>query len=254
MRCASLIVLLSLTSTAALAQRSEEEAGDVSEVDKDSSGPLRDRIPPVSGYFFRSAERFELSPFFGISVRDAFFTKLMFGAAATYHFTNMWALSGRGAFVLPLISGAAQICEQATATSSGGCRPPTEAELTTSSGRPANISYGLIRFVGSIDLQWQPIYGKLSLSAESFLGFSMYALLGPAAVLYGPTNVFTVGGNLGIGFRFFFNKWLTLRVELRDTIYFEQYFDPTAGRDSLRNQLHAEFGFSMFLPTTFKEE
>jgi outer membrane beta-barrel protein len=241
-------------SAMAFAQKSEDEAGDVSEVDKDSAGPLRDRIPPVSGYQFRSGGRFELSPFVGISVRDAFFTKLYFGAAATYHFTNMWALSGRAAFVAPLVSGAAQICETATASRPGGCRPPSFDELTTSGGQPENRSFGLIRFTGSIDLQWAPIYGKLSLSAERFIGFNMYALIGPAAILYGARSTFTVGGNVGIGFRFFFNKWLSLRAELRNTIYWENIDVIPDQTGSVRNQLHAEFGFSMFFPNTFTDE
>ncbi len=56
-------------------------------------------------------------------------------------------------------------------------------------------------------------------------------------------------GKVGLGFRFFLNKFLTIRVELRDTIYYENGF-PSG---SLRNQLMAEFGFSIFLPTVFQE-
>jgi outer membrane beta-barrel protein len=83
----------------------------------------------------------------------------------------------------------------------------------------------------------------------------MYVLAGPSFLMYGPTGAteFTVGGNVGVGFRFFFNEWLTLRLEIRDVMYWEKN-----GRDtstgSFRNQLMAEFGFSMFFPTIFHEE
>ena len=50
---------------------SEDEAGDVSEVDKDSAGPLRERVRPVSGHLFLMDGRFEVSPGIGISLRDA---------------------------------------------------------------------------------------------------------------------------------------------------------------------------------------
>ena len=78
-------LLLALVALPALAQKSEEEAGDVSEADKDASGPLRERIPPVSGHLFLMDGRFEVSPGIGLSVRDAFFSKVFFGAALTYH-------------------------------------------------------------------------------------------------------------------------------------------------------------------------
>lgn len=255
MRAFSWAVLsAALLAAPAWAQQSEDEAGDVSEVDKDSAGPLRDRIPPVSGYRFLQAGRFEVTPTFGVSVRDAFFTKLLFGGGFTYHFTNNWGLGGRLAYTHSLISGAAQICSipQPDIGIAGGCRPPTFQELTTSGGAPRNVAYGLTAFVASVDLQWAPIYGKLSLSAEAFLGFNMYFLVGPAAVVYSPRGDFTVGGNVGFGFRFFINKFMTLRAELRDTIYYEIGF-PSPARDSLRNQLTTEFGLSFFFPTTFTE-
>jgi outer membrane beta-barrel protein len=245
---------LCLVSFSGYAQKAEEEAGDVSEVDKDSSGPLKDRIRPVSGHLLLMDGRFEVSPLVGLSVRDAFFTKFLFGLALNYHFTETWGLSLRGAYTLSIISGAAQICTpfDATAKTVAGCRLPTVDELTTVDGRPQNRSYGLNTLHATLDLQWAPIYGKLSLFAEKFLSFNMYVLGGPALVMYGPSNSITVGGNVGLGFRFFFNRWVTLRTELRDLIYSEQGF-PTPERDSLRNQLTFEVGLSLFLPTVFEE-
>ena len=49
----------------------EEEAGDVSEVDKDRLGPLRERVRPVSGHLFLKKGRFEVSPSASVSLRDA---------------------------------------------------------------------------------------------------------------------------------------------------------------------------------------
>jgi outer membrane beta-barrel protein len=248
------LLCLVLCSSVSLAQKAEEEAGDVSEVDKDSSGPLKDRIRPVSGHLFLMDGRFEASPFLGLSMRDAFFSKILFGAALTYHFTESIGLSLRGAYVLSLISGAAQICTPAdvSAATLAGCRAPTVQELTTLDGQPRNRSYGLNSLYATLDLQWAPLYGKLSIFSERFLHFNMYGLIGPALVMYGPQSTITGGGNVGIGFRFFLNRWLTVRTELRDLIYLEQGF-PTPERDSLRNQLMFEVGLSMFFPTVFEE-
>lgn len=244
------LALASLVATPVFAA-SEDEAGDVSEVDKDSSGPLKDRVRPVSGHLFLMDGRFEVSPGIGLSLRDAFWQKVGFGAAFTYHFTEEVGLSARASYNLALISGAAQICDPI----GGGCATPTEAELSTFDGNPANVSFGRMSLLTSVDLQWAPLYGKLALFSEKILNFNMYVLAGPSFLMYGPPSAsrFTVGGNVGVGFRFFFNEWLTLRLEVRDVLYFEEN-DRDRTKGSFRNQLMTEVGFSMFFPTIFKEE
>jgi len=254
MRGASLAMLLLLASPA-LAQRAEEEAGDVSEADKDASGPLRERIRPVSGHLFLMDGRFELSPMVGLSVRDAFFTKVLFGAALTYHLTEAWAVSLRGGYTASLISGSAQICNPSSSLTGqqAGCHPPTWEDLTSLDGQPANKAYGLLTFVSSVDVLWAPLYGKLALWAEKVLNFNLYLLAGPALVMYGPLRVLAPGGNVGLGFRFVVNDYLAVRLELRDVIYGEQGVEAGGVASSIRNQLMAELGLSFFLPTTFKE-
>lgn len=262
-----LLAALLLAAPAWAADRaSEEEAGDVSEVDKDALGPLRERIRPVSGHLFLMDGRFEVSPTLGISFRDAFWTKVLFGAAFTYHFTETMGLSVHAAYTLSLVAGSAQICTPAIPPDSangiagqpGSCRSPTVDELTRQDGVPQNKAYGLTTLLASVDFQWAPIYGKISLFAEKTLSFNMYALAGPTFVLYGPTSSATVGGNLGLGFRFFVNRWITVRAELRDVLYYEAgYVPPSAPAGtqagSFRNQLLFELGLSMFFPTVFKE-
>lgn len=244
------LLLASLLSAPAFAA-SEDEAGDVSEVDKDSSGPLKDRVRPVSGHLFLMNGRFEASPGVGVSLRDAFWQKVSFGVALTYHFNEEIGLGLRAAYNLSLISGAAQICDP----ESGLCSEPLREELTTRNGQPANVAYGLMSFLTSLDLQWAPLYGKIALFSESVLNFNMYILAGPAFLLYGPTNTPTVGGNVGVGFRFFVNKWLTVRLELRDVIYYEEGVNLGGTQlNSVRNQLMTELGFSMFFPTVFRDE
>jgi outer membrane beta-barrel protein len=232
----------------ALAQKTEEEAGDVSEADKDASGPLRDRIRPVTGHLFMMKGRFELSPGLSISIKDAFFTKYIFGLSATYYVTESFGLSLRGGYALSVTSGAAQICVRDAAGAS--CRLPTDAELNGINASGQTKAFGRIGLLAGLDLQWAPIYGKISISAQTVAGFNLYGMLGPQLVQQGPTGAMTIGGNVGLGMRFFFNRWLCLRTELRDVIYMEPN-GPTG--NSVRNQLMVDFGFSMFFPTTFTE-
>lgn len=237
-----LLALLALPS-AALAQSAADEAGDISEVDKDRVGPLRERIRPVSGNLLLKNRRFELSPALTISTKDAFYTKYILGASLTYHLMETVGISGRLGVALPVVSGAAQICEIKGANRQ--CTPPTLDQLDKNAP-------GKILLVGGVEGQWAPIYGKISLVAERFLHFDMYGIGGAQAVQYlGPRGpAFTAGANLGLGMRFVVNRWSMVRVELRDLVYLERL---ATQKDSLRNQMLVDFGFSIFLPTTFQE-
>lgn len=249
----SLAVLV--TSAPALAQ-TDEEAGDVSEIDKDRTGPLRERVRPVSGHLFLKRGRFEFSPSASLSLNDAFFTKYVLGGTLGYFPTESFGINLRFGYALPVISGAAQICT--TQTTDGntvrGCRAPRYEEVN---GRAP----GQISLIGGLDVAYSPIYGKVGLVAETFLHFDLYALAGASMVQYrgpsssgGSTGMTTFGGNVGVGSRIVLNSWLTLRAELRDLIYVETVRLPPDPESSLRNQLMFELGFSMFFPTTFTPE
>jgi outer membrane beta-barrel protein len=258
-----LLLALSLAPTLALAQEapkpapankpassasSEQEAGDVSEVDKDRLGPLRERIRPVSGHLFLKRGRFEFSPSTTLSPRDAFFTKYILGASFTYHPMETLGVSLRAGYSLAAVAGTAQICTFTDGDNGAtrGCRSPSYDELD-------GLAPGQITLLSGVDVQWAPIYGKMSLLAEKFLHFDLYGVGGLAAVQYrGPSqqSSFTVGGNLGVGMRFFVNRWVTVRTEFRDLIYTEKTGLPDP---ALRNQLLFELGVSFFFPTVLPE-
>lgn len=229
----------------------ETEAGDVAEIDKDATGPLRERIHPVSGKLFPKQGRLELSPSATVSFRDAFFTKYIFGGGLTYHLVETLAVGVRAGYALPVVAGAGQIC---TFTDDGGtavgCRAPTFEEVD---GR----GEGQMLLLGGLDLQWAPIYGKLSLLAESFAHFDLYAIGGVTAVQYAAPDIrraegiereLALGANVGVGSRVFLNRWLSLRAELRDVIYQERSHR-RLGEPILRNQFLFELGLSVFLPS-----
>jgi outer membrane beta-barrel protein len=226
-----------LMAAPVFAQTAEEEAGDVSEVEKDAKGPLRERVRPVSGQLFKQDGRFELSPGIAFSLRDAFFKKYVLGGLVAYHITEELSVALRGGYALSGVSGSTQICD------TSGCKKPSRQKLENSS------AYGNIRFMGDLELQWAPIYGKISLSAEAFLPFKLYGFIGPGAVFYGPKGNFktSLGGTAGIGFRFVATRFLAVRMEFRNFVYQEN-----DGRErSIRNQLMFDLGVSFFFPTGF---
>ncbi|RKG98188.1 outer membrane beta-barrel domain-containing protein [Corallococcus sp. CA047B] len=234
----------------------EEEAGDVSEVDKDALGPLRERIRPVSGHMFLKKGRFEVSPSASITIRDAFYKKYIFGGSLTYYPSETLGVSLRAGYAVNSVAGSAQICTftEGSGGDTRGCRAPSKGELD-------GQAPGQLTLLGGADVQWAPIYGKLSLLAEKFVHFDMYGILGASVVQYrgpettlvdgqaiaGGKSYLTGGGNIGVGLRFFFNRWMTLRTELRDLIYVEKGREPTP--TYLRNQILFELGLSFFFPS-----
>lgn len=236
------------TGPAPTTQQAQEEAGDTSELAKDI-GPLKSRIPPVTGHMFLMRHRFELTPMVGVSLRDAFFTKYMVGAELTYHLSEDFGIGARVVYAKPSISGAALICSGETGARS--CRPPDESQVD---GRAP----GQIKLLGGVNVQWAPIYGKISLVSEAFLHFDLYAVGGVDLVQYAgprpPTDPaytkMTPGGHLGLGMRFFLNRWMTVRTELGDVIYNEDVYQEG---NKLRNQLMFNLGVSFFFPMSFHE-
>lgn len=243
--------LVVLFAAPAFAQnKSEEEAGDVSEVDKDRTGPLRERVTPVSGHLFQMKGRFEISPEVGFSFRDSFYTKYVPGLMLSFHLSETLGVQLRGAYAISTVSNAAQICTN-DPMGARGCRSPTLTELDAGAG--ATLPYGRMGLIVDLNLEWAPLYGKLGMLAVlpflEMVHFNMYVALGPALFVAGYVRAIPVGGNVSIGVRFFINRFITLRWELRDLIYYEQ--QPPG---SVRNQLMMDLGVSFFLPTDFTRE
>ena len=248
-----LLVVLSL-APAARAQdlAPSKEAGDTAALDRDI-GPLKDRVPPVTGYTFLMARRFEIAPTVSISFRDAFWSKYVLGLTATYHFNESLGLGLRAGYAITSVSGAAQICPSGEA-----CRKPTFEELD---GRGP----GQLKLVTALDVEWAPLYGKISLLAEGFAHFNLYLIGGPMVVQYqapkngnepGSEAAWAVGGEVGLGMRFIFNRWMALRFELRDGIYREKTAGATVETGAsyqIRNQLFFDIGLSFFFPNGFSE-
>lgn len=252
-----LAALVTLTPAFVFAQ-SDDEAGDVSEVDKDRVGPLRERVPPVSGNLFLKKGRFELSPSATLSLDDAFFTKYVLGATLGFFPMESLGIRGRFGYAIPVVSRSAQICTtEATGTGTvRGCRPPDFKQLD---GRAP----GQLKLIAGVDVEYAPIYGKVGILAERFLHFDLFAVGGASMVNYSGPELndataatsqpyTTFGGNIGVGTRIVVNRFIAVRAELRDLIYVETV--AATPSTSLRNQLLFELGVSIFLPTNFIAE
>lgn len=108
------------------------------------------------------------------------------------------------------------------------------------------------RYLASLsgDVQWSPIYAKLSLAGARVLHFDVYGLAGldlsvkDSMVLPDFEIAVAPGGVLGIGGRFYLNKNAAVRVQLRDEIVAE-IRTPTEAGVAMRHQVSVTAGFAM---------
>lgn len=200
------------------------------------------RILPVSGKLLTKSGRQELSPSLGMSLGDPFYTKYLLGLRYAYHFGDQWSVGVGGFWAESTPSGAVTRCN-----SQGlDCRAPRGRDLVRAPGD--------FQFVAGADVSWAPLYGKISVLAESVLHFDTYLALGGGVLQtsYMPPNSTRIEeniaphGSIAVGQRFYLSRSATLRVELRDLVYPLELQGRSGPETSLQNQLLFTLGLSLF--------
>jgi len=206
------------------------------------------KIPPVSGQLYRKAGRFEVTATGNLSLNDAFFTKYFGGVKIGYHVSESISAALHAAGGTSVQTGSAVVCSAV-----GGCVDADERKLRQVPGR--------IRWLVGAEAAWSPVYGKLNVLSEQVAHFDLSLLAGPdliatdevlskSAALSGasPGVVTSPGGHLGVGARVFLTQSIAVRLEVKDYLYAVKVPNVGAGKD-LQNQLFAELGLSLFLPS-----
>lgn len=243
----SIAAILALAPAVALAQSDNDdeaarEAAATETPGEEDNDKLADRIQSVERKVFLKRERFEVHPYFGMDLNDAFFQHFFVGAAAAYHLEDSFSLELRGgAAIAEIEKGSVQFVRVATGS--------------LLEGAPSLLAHA------DIDATWAPIYGKLSLFGESILHFDTFLTAGvgifvsqrgerasPEAALEEVTNV-NPAVNLGIGQRYYINEWLAFRVELRNYSFIE-----TGARSDLQNVTVLGIALCGFFPMSFAYE
>ena len=70
-----------------------------------------------------------------------------------------------------------------------------------------------------------------------------------------PTTKATIGGHVGLGVRIYLNRFLALRIDVKDYVYavkVPNWIEGTGNqpRTDVQNQLFLELGLSFFFPTS----
>ena len=204
------------------------------------------KIPPVSGQLYQKAGRVEVTPEFGMSLNDAFFTKYFGGLEVGYHLSESWSVSGSLSGGAALRSGSAVRC-----TASGGCVNASEEELRQVPGR--------IHAIGALGVAWAPVYGKLAVLSEQVAHFDLALLGGVDAIQRDeivstadasvkPGTARSFGFHAGLGAHLFFGEAVAARLVVKDIVYPVKVPNNGSGND-WQNQLFTEIGLSFFFPT-----
>lgn len=223
--------------------RGAEKSGVSENTGSGGQESLADRIRSVERKVFLKRRRFEVLPFVGMDLNDAFFQHFFVGVGAAYHLQDSFSLELRGGYAL--------------------------AELEKDSVRFVRVSTGSLLTEqalslvghGDINATWSPIYGKFSFIGEAIVHFDVFLSAGAGLFLTERGERASEGApledvlsanpavNIGIGPRFYINEWLVVRAELRNYTFVE-----TSNQSDLQNITMFNLALSGFFPATFAYE
>lgn len=187
--------------------------------------------PLISNTLHPMQGKLELTGFFDFSYADKYVDHMGGHAAVAYHLADWFALEGFGGY---LVGDETNIAKKVRQSGQSFTRGQGGQSCATPSCEPELPDLWQTTWFAGADVQWAPIYGKVSIVSEYDLNFQLYALLGggiegvrkrvnsnpdndPAIQGFYLTNPSTrVHVNYGAGLRFLPFSWMALRLELRN--------------------------------------
>lgn len=210
----------------------------------------------VQQQYVIKAQRFELQPYWEVTMNDQFVSHDGPGLALNYYITQVLAVGLDGVWYQGINS---------------------EADFNFQNRRAARIALPLndYQLSGDVNFTYVPMYGKFAGFGDFIFNYDSYILGGVGVIRTEPIPVIDpdnrkfdwntlVNFDVGIGFRIFFTRWLAADIELRDLIYLEKlenlqiaanptdsskWYDPN---NHLTNDVQLQIGLSVFLPTSFE--
>jgi outer membrane beta-barrel protein len=236
------------------------------DMDKAANRDMHVQMYAVQQIYALRNHRFEVNPYFGITMNDQFVAHPGPGLAVNWYITNVLAIGVNGNFYAGLNSNSAFNLQTSRAARVG--EPITEYQWNAN----ANFSY-------------IPAYGKFAGPGDFIFHYDFYVLGGvgaistrPIAVVDPDNRTFTfkpkVSFHVGGGLRIFFNRWLAATLEVSDYLFFDELENPLVadGKDpktgkplaqdsstwldpggaSFTNNVQAQLGLSVFLPFSWE--
>jgi outer membrane beta-barrel protein len=144
----------------------------------------------------------ELNVQLGTLPLNAFTKGVTLGGSYTYHFTDTWAW------------------EIAQFIYSFGVDTDLKDQLLNNfMVQPTQIES--VNFIGASNVLLKPLYGKYSLTNKWVVHTEAFIEAGFAFAKYINPGVFRYGFDAGLGFRLFLQKYTSLRLDVRDYVFFK---------------------------------
>lgn len=220
----ALLIILATTAPIAQAAISPARAGAqcIDEAIRDELNARR-RYRGVRERLFQKALRHELSVMGGVYAADLLSASYLIQGAYTFHVTEDLGLEASFAY------------------------SQSDSELVRIIENDRGIS--LIRieapvYVYQAHLIWSIAYGKLRWFGDGISRFDFNLAIGG-----GLTDNQTSRGltfSAGIGIKFFFDEWFSLRIDVRDQVLQQELL----GESAIVNNITATLGLSVFIPFT----
>jgi outer membrane beta-barrel protein len=234
------------------------------DMEKAAARELSAQMYAVQQIYALRNHRFEINPYFGLTMNDQFVGHPGPGLAVNWYITNVLAVGINGNFYAGL---------------------NTNSDFNFQTSRAARVGEPITEYAwnANANFSYVPAYGKFAGFSDFIFHYDVYVLAGvgaistrPIAVIdpdnrtfnYVPKLAIHVGG----GLRIFFNRWFAAMFEVSDYIFFDKLENPTIeegiGPDgrllaqdestwlaegvSFTNHVQAQVGFSVFLPFTWE--
>lgn len=222
---------------------------------KEAERPLSEEIYTVQQIYALRRGRFEVNPYWSLTLNDQFVSHPGPGLALNYYITNGLALGANFNYYRNLNQ---------------------DSEFNAQTRRAARIAVPLTEYDYSAALNATivPFYGKFAGFGDFIFHYDTYVVLGggilsnkPIAVIDPDNRTFSSkinpSGNVGVGLRIFFNRWFTAVLEVRDYIFMDKLENTTIaknpkdsntwyGDSKLTNHVQAQLGVSVFLPFSWE--
>jgi len=199
----------------------------------ETDGPrVFDRVHAVPKKRMLKQMRLELSGHVAGSLNDAYYHHVSAGAELTFYPLESFGIGLSGEYFLEQIER-------------------TGVEWVRRGFLSAPANYATPTWGAWLTLYWLPVDGKFSLF-DSLIGyFDIYGGLG-GGVVATSVDAFRPAVTASLGQHFVVADFLTVRLEVRDFLYFDEHEFLSETRSSIRNQLMFRIGFGLFIPPSFE--
>jgi outer membrane beta-barrel protein len=248
------------------AEGEEGGLGDICEIDpeacptldmpKEAAKPLDETIFAVQQRFIIKKRRFELQPFWGLTLNDQFVGHPGPGLALNYYITEVLAVGLSGQFYQPF-----------NADSSFNAQVRRASRLV--------VPLSEYQWGAALNFTYVPANGKFAGFQNFIFHYDVYVVGGIGAISTRPIPVVDpdsrnfdwqpqVAFNAGIGLKIFFNRWFAAVLEMRDYVFIDKVENTTINEDNatdtstwygasaLTNNVQAQLGVSVFVPFSFE--